>query len=142
MELRYNPRTLLVHFDNLKRNPEVEIRCIREFLARYKSVGPGDNDLIRETVEETCFNYMRNRPDMVSDGANFLKNDTKAIFRKGTKFNNQWKGVLSEEPVKIYEIMAKQEIGKECAYWLATEELVEQISTTACVVLVKINTRR
>lgn len=47
-----------------------------------------------------------------------LSQGHKDFFHKGT--SRKWEGVLSDDLVKEYEDMAEAQLGKECAFWLAT----------------------
>jgi aryl sulfotransferase len=43
------------------------------------------------------------------------------FFKQGT--NGRWRDMLSREESRRYERMAMEELGLDCAHWLATGEL-------------------
>jgi aryl sulfotransferase len=45
----------------------------------------------------------------------------KTFINKGT--NNRWRDTLTEEDNQAYEARAIQELGPDCAHWLATGEM-------------------
>jgi aryl sulfotransferase len=53
------------------------------------------------------------------DGAIF-DGGAKVFINKGT--NHRWRDTLTEEDVEAYERRAIEELGAECAHWLATGE--------------------
>ncbi|MDN5204317.1 sulfotransferase domain-containing protein [Fulvivirgaceae bacterium BMA10] len=113
------PNLLFVHFANLKRDMEGEIRRIARFL------DIGTEKLNWEAIIEHCnFDYMKSHADQsVPLGGIFWNGGAKTFIHKGQ--NGRWKDVLSEEESKLYETKAVEKLGEECAHWLATGEMIK-----------------
>jgi aryl sulfotransferase len=54
-------------------------------------------------------------------GDAFFENGGATFINKGT--NGRWRDMLSREESRRYERMAMEELGLDCAHWLATGEL-------------------
>jgi aryl sulfotransferase len=113
------PNVKLVHFSALKKDMASEIRRIARFLdirideARFPAM-----------VEHSGFDYMRaNAPRVTPGGGAFFENGGAAFFDKGA--NGRWRDVLTPEDGHLYERMAIQELGPDCAHWLKTGEMRE-----------------
>ena len=111
--IRNLPNVKLVHFNDLKRDLEGEMRAIADFLAcdipeaRWPHI-----------LEHCSFDWMKAHAEQVSPlgGAIFEGGATKFI-NKGV--NGRWREVLTPEDVAAYERRALAELGPECARWLA-----------------------
>ena len=68
------------------------------------------------------FNYMRAHAELaVPLGGAVWEGGAKTFIHKGT--NGRWRDVLTEEDIANYESRALEELGPECAQWLASGEL-------------------
>ena len=54
-------------------------------------------------------------------GGVVFEGGAKTFINKGT--NNRWRDTLTEEDNQAYEARAIQELGPDCAHWLATGEM-------------------
>ena len=112
--VRDQPNVLFVHFADLKKNLDGEMKRIAEFL--------GTADMSdaqwKAAVEHSTFAWMKanahnHGPDMMEQAfsggrANFIN--------KGT--NGRWTDSLSEEDNKRFKKKAREELGDACAEWL------------------------
>jgi aryl sulfotransferase len=105
-----------VHFANLKRDMPGQMRRIAEFLE--VSV----DETRWETILEYCsFDWMkRHATKSVLLGGAFWDAGAQVFINKGV--NGRWAETLTPEDVAGYEARAVQELGPECARWLATGE--------------------
>jgi aryl sulfotransferase len=112
--IRNLPNVYLVHFENLKRDLPGEMRRI----AAYLQI-PIDESRWDSMVEHCGFEYMKsNATATVPLGGAFWDGGAQTFIHKGT--NGRWREVLTPEEVAKYERVAVQELGDECAHWLAT----------------------
>jgi len=107
------PNVKLVHFADLKRDLEGEMRGIADFLgceipeARWPKV-----------VEHCSFDWMKAHAAQVAPlGGAIFEGGAEQFVNKGT--NGRWKDVLTAEDIAAYERRALAELGPECAAWLA-----------------------
>ena len=115
-EVRDLPNVLFVHFANLKQDMPGQMRRIAEFLDI-----PIDETQWGEILEYCSFDWMkRNATKSVPLGGAFWDAGAQVFINKGT--NGRWVGILTPEDVAEYEERAVQELGPECARWLATGE--------------------
>ncbi len=59
----------------------------------------------------------RHAEDVVPLGGAFFDGGAAAFLNQGV--NGRWRDVLTEEDVADYERMAQENLGQECAAWLA-----------------------
>ena len=116
--LRDLPNVKLVHFTDLKRDLEGEIRAIAEFLeielpaARWPQV-----------VEHCTFDWMKaNAPKVTPMGGAVWQGGADTFIHKGV--NGRWREALREADALDYEKIAFEKLGRECAHWLATGEVL------------------
>ncbi|HEU5079156.1 MAG TPA: sulfotransferase domain-containing protein [Opitutaceae bacterium] len=115
--IRKLPNVTLVHFANLKRDMTREMRRIAAFLDIEIDESRWD-----KIVEHCSFDWMkRNATKSVPLGGAFWDAGAQVFINKGV--NGRWRDVLSAEEVNSYEKRALEELGPECAQWLATGEL-------------------
>ena len=115
-QIRDFPNVLFVHFANLKRDMPEEMRRIAEFLD--VSVDEGNWE---EILEYCSFDWMkRNASKSVPLGGAFWGAGVQVFINKGT--NGRWAETLTPEEVAEYEARAVEELGPDCAHWLATGE--------------------
>lgn len=113
-EIRDLPNVLLVHFANMKTDMPGEMRKIAAFLDI-----PIDEEKWPDIVEHCTFDYMKNNaPPVVPLGGAFWEGGAKTFIHKGT--NGRWSSLLTDDDVRRYEVKAKEELGEDCARWLAT----------------------
>lgn len=112
-EYRDLPNIRLVHFNDLRRDPEGEIRAIADFL---EIEVPADR---WPAILEYCsFSFMKANADKAAPlGGQIFKGGGKTFINKGT--NGRWRDVLTASEVAAYEERALDELGPECARWLA-----------------------
>ncbi|GLU35612.1 sulfotransferase domain-containing protein [Trinickia caryophylli] len=111
--VRSLPNVLIVHFADLICDMPREIRRIAEFLDI--SV---DASRWPDIVRHCGFDYMKaHAARYVPQGAGLWKDGGRAFFSKGR--HGRWQGVLPAEASERYKRRAVDELGGECALWLA-----------------------
>ena len=109
--LRDLPNVEMLHFADLKRDMEGEIRRIAAFL----EITPKNWDAI---LEHCSFDYMKkNAAKSAPLGGALWEGGAETFINKGT--NGRWKGMLTPADVEAYKTRAIKELGPECAAWLA-----------------------
>lgn len=112
-EIRELPNLMLLHFADLKRDPEGQIRRVAEFLGVEPD--PGRWDAI---LEHVSFDYMkRNAVKSVPLGGIAWEGGAQTFIHKGV--NGRWRDTLTPEESAAYEARAVAELGPDCARWLA-----------------------
>lgn len=119
-EIRDLPNVRLVHFADLKRDLRGEIKRIAEFLEIDVE------DATMDTIVEHCgFDYMKRTAEHVAPlGGAVWKNGAGDFIHKGT--NGRWRDTLTAEDCRRYEATALEQLGEECAHWLATGERTDR----------------
>jgi aryl sulfotransferase len=111
------PNVLLVHFANLKKDLDGEMRRIARFLDI-----PVDEPRWPMIVEHCTFRYMKENAARVTPrGGTFFRDGPGAFINQGT--NGRWRELLSPHDIAAYERRAQAELGPDCAKWLETGEL-------------------
>lgn len=111
--IRHLPNLLLVHFADLKADPEGEIRRIADFLEI-----PVYPDRWPAILEHCSFAWMKAHADRSAPLGGALWDGGGGTFiHRGT--NGRWHDVLTADDVARYEARAMRELGPECARWLA-----------------------
>ncbi|MFZ3033741.1 MAG: sulfotransferase domain-containing protein [Parvibaculum sp.] len=114
--IRELPNVHFVHFAQLKKDMPGEIRKMAAFLGIAI-----DESAWAEILEHCSFDYMKkNASATVPLGGAFWEGGAQTFVNKGT--NGRWQGVLSEKAIEAYEKKALNELGADCARWLATGE--------------------
>ena len=109
-----------VHFTNLKRDMPGEIRRIAEFLKI-----PVNEEKWESILLHCSFDYMKaNATKSVPLGGAFWDGGAQTFIHKG--INGRWHDVLQKDEILKYEHRAEQELGPECAHWLATGETTQE----------------
>jgi aryl sulfotransferase len=118
-QIRELPNVKFVHFANLKRDMEGEIRRIAEFL------GIPIREPSWETIVRHCsFDWMKkNATKSVPLGGAFWDAGAEVFIHKGV--NGRWRDTLTPAESAEYEERAEAELGKDCARWLATGEGID-----------------
>lgn len=111
--VRHLPNVMLVHFNDLKADLEGAIRRIADFL----SIDTGPETLAK-AVAHSGFDYMKSHAAAVAPRGGVLwKGGAETFINKGS--NGRWRDRLTPEEVEAYERRAVQELGPDCARWLA-----------------------
>jgi len=112
-EIRHLPNVLFVHFTDLKKDMEGQMRRTAAFLDI-----PIDDALMPKMLEFCSFDYMKaNATKSVPLGGAFWDEGAKVFIHKGE--NGRWRDILTIEDCAAYEERAKAELGLDCAKWLA-----------------------
>jgi aryl sulfotransferase len=111
-EIRTLPNVLLLHFDDLKKDMQGEIRRVADFL------GLAIDDRTWPDILAHCsFDYMKaNATASVPLGGAFWDGGAQTFINKGV--NGRWRDVLSAEENAAYQNRAVAELGASCAQWL------------------------
>jgi aryl sulfotransferase len=119
-EIRHLPNLLLLHFAELKADMPGQIRRIADFLG----IAVEEKDW--PAILEHCgFDYMKaNATRSVPLGGLFWDGGAETFVHKGT--NGRWRDILTAEDCLRYEEAARQELGVDCAEWLATGRMPGQ----------------
>lgn len=119
--VRALPNVMLVHFADMKRDLEGEMRRIAEFL----DVRPAQSDW-PALLEYCSFEWMKRHGEKsVPLNGTLWKGGAASFVHKGT--NRRWANTLSGAEIARYEARAVAELGAECAAWLAGGRLVEAV---------------
>jgi aryl sulfotransferase len=115
--IRDLPNVKLVHFADLKRDLDGEMRAIAEFL---EVDVPADR--WSGVVERCTFDWMKaNAPKVAPLGGMIWEGGASTFVNKG--MNGRWRDVLMAQDSRDYERMAVEKLGPDCAAWLASGEL-------------------
>lgn len=115
-QIRALPNVLFVHFNNLKRDMPGEMRRIAAFLDI-----PIDESRWDNILEYCSFDWMKkNATKSVPLGGAFWDGGAETFINKGV--NGRWSDTLTKEDCAEYDARALQELGGECAHWLASGE--------------------
>ncbi len=115
--LRNLPNVKFIHFANLKRDLSGQMREIAGYLgvAVDEAKWPG-------IVEHCTFDYMKTHAARSAPlGGVLWEGGAETFINKGT--NGRWRDFLTAEDSARYEARALEELGPECARWLASGEL-------------------
>ena len=111
-DYRHMPNILMVHFDDLLRDIDGEMRRISDYLGIEIN-----EEIWPSLLEGVSFKSMKSNAEKMAPGATEgIWKDTGNFFHKGT--NKRWEGVLTDEQVAAYDDLAKRELGAELAQWL------------------------
>ena len=112
-DVRHLDNVKLLHFSDLKRDPEGEIRGIAEFLGVAVREETWDDIFLHCT-----FDYMKQHATKSTPlGGAVWDEGAKVFINRGT--NGRWAETLTEEDNRRYEERALAELGPECSSWLA-----------------------
>ena len=115
-EIRQLPNVLLIHFADLKADMPGQIRRIADFLEVEV-----DEDRWPAILEHCSFDYMKAHAELAAPLSGAVwEGGARTFINKGT--NGRWRDVLSAEESGRYEQLALQNLGADCAHWLATGE--------------------
>ena len=115
------PNVHFIHFQNLKDDMTREMEKIGEFLGYdVNGIKKGTWD---KMVYQCTFEYMKDNATLSTPlGGSIFDGGAEVFVNKGT--NKRWKDTLSQTDIEIYETRAIEELGEECAHWLATGEFL------------------
>ena len=112
------PNVYFLHFQNLVDDMEGTMRKIGEFLEI-----PVNEEKWEQMVHQCTFDYMKENATLSTPlGGDLFAGGATSFVNKGT--NQRWKDTLSKTDCEVYEARAVEELGPECAHWLATGEFV------------------
>lgn len=115
--IRNLPNVYMIHFQKLKEDMPGEIRKLAAFLD-IKINEANWNKLL----EHCSFTYMKkNSVKTVPLGGAFWDGGSDAFIHKGV--NGRWHDILPKEDSDRYENMVKENLGEDCARWLATGDM-------------------
>lgn len=111
-EWRHLPNVMLLHFADLKADPDGKIREISTFL------GIDVPDALWPTILDHCsFDYMKRHAEHVAPlGGAPWEGGAGTFIHKGT--NGRWRDALTRADSRRYEELAQEKLGPECARWL------------------------
>ena len=120
-EARNLPNVHFIHFQNLKDDMTGEMEKIGEFLGYdVNGITKGTWD---KMVYQCTFEYMKDNATLSTPlGGSIFDGGAEVFVNKGT--NKRWKDTLSQTDIEIYETRAIEELGEECAHWLATGQFL------------------
>lgn len=111
-DFRHLPNILFVHYDDLLKDTDTEMRRISAYLDI-----PVNEEIWPSLLEAVSFQSMKKDAATMGPGATQgVWKDSSNFFHKGT--NKRWQGVLSEEQIKAYDELALRKLGPELAQWL------------------------
>jgi aryl sulfotransferase len=112
-EFRHLPNIRLIHYNDLLRDLEGEMRALADYLEI-----PVPEDRWPAVVDACRFETVKSNPERVmSEGANmFWKEGTQTFFHKGT--NGRWKDILSADELRLYGEAMRKTLPPDCAHWL------------------------
>jgi aryl sulfotransferase len=111
-EARHLPNVMLLHFADLKADPERKIREVASFL---------EIEVPEETwpaiLDHCSFDYMKRHAEhVVPLGGAPWEGGAGTFINKGT--NGRWRDVLTDRDNRRYRMLAAEQLGVECAVWL------------------------
>lgn len=111
-DYRHLPNIHFVHYEDLLKDLDGEMRRVSAYLDI-----PVNEEIWPTLVEAMTFKSMKANADhMAPGGTQGAWKDVSNFFHKGT--NKRWQGVLTDEQVQKYDVLAKQELGDDLAQWL------------------------
>jgi aryl sulfotransferase len=114
--IRNLPNVRLLHFGNLKADMPGEIRKIAQFIGV-----PVDEARWAKILERCSFEWMKaHATQSVPLGGIFWDGGAETFINKGV--NGRWRDLLTPADNAAYEARALQELGADCARWLATAQ--------------------
>jgi aryl sulfotransferase len=115
-EFRHLPNILFVHYNNLLDSSRAEIRRITEYIGLNVT-----DQQIDKVVELTSFQNVKANSDQIMGKMESFKGGSKSFINKGT--NGRWKGIFSENELKLYDEAVERVLTPDCAHWLETGQM-------------------
>lgn len=117
--IRELPNVMFVHFEQLKRDLPGQVERIADFLDIEL-----DDATLERVVKHSSFDWMKQHaPQVAPLGGACWDGGGASFINRGV--NGRWRDVLPEADSRAYEARAVDELGAECAAWLATGERAE-----------------
>jgi aryl sulfotransferase len=117
--VRNLPNVYFTHYQNLKDDLEGQMRQI----AAYLDI-PIDESRWDDMVLHCTFDYMKkNATASTPMGGAIFDGGAEVFINKG--INGRWRDTLTKDDIELYEARAIEELGPECAHWLATGEFLK-----------------
>lgn len=116
-DFRHLDNILHVHFNDLLRDLEGEIRRIAHFLEITIA-----EELLLKIVDAVTFKNMKQQANTIMEGIEgAIQGGGQTFFNKGT--NGRWRDVLTADDLKLYEATKERELTPDCARWLENGRL-------------------
>ena len=111
------PNVMFVHFADLKADMPGQIRRIAEFLEL-----PINEDKWQDILLHCSFDFMKKHATRSTPlGGAFWDDGAKVFVNKGV--NGRWTEILPSADSERYEQRALEELGPDCARWIATGKM-------------------
>ena len=115
---RHLPNIEFVHFADLLKDPEAEVRR----LAKYLGIEIDEAELPC-IMERTSFNGMKsNFKNIIANAEDVWRGGGDSFMNKGT--NGRWRDVLNADDLALYDAAVERALTSECAVWLENGGLV------------------
>ena len=112
-KIRTLPNVLLVHFNDLKRDLEGNMRRIAKFL--QIDVPEKEWDAV---IRHCSFEYMKQNSEiLMPELVGSMEGGAESFIYKGT--NGRWRDTLTRSDIRKYERIANKNLPTDCAQWLA-----------------------
>jgi aryl sulfotransferase len=111
-DIKHRPNILFVHYNALLTQPEMEILKIADFLGI-----PVEDAHLSQVLQKTSFREMKKNADFMFNPEK-LKGSADPFFHKGT--SGQWKDVLTDRQIHLYENTVRKNVSEDCLHWLET----------------------
>ena len=109
---RDNPDLLLVHYNDLKKDLQAEMRRIADFLEI--SIAP---DLWPRLVEAARFESMKGKAsELMPTAGTIWQGGGDTFLHKGT--NGRWRGVFDQADLDLYDSKVEAEFAPDLAHWI------------------------
>jgi aryl sulfotransferase len=113
-DIRDRPNVLLLHFNDLKNDLPGSMRRIASFIGVHV-----EEQQWPTLVSHCTFDYMKENASRLSSVLeSSFAGGSKDFVNKGT--NGRWRDVLTADDIGKYERLALENLGPECARWLAS----------------------
>lgn len=107
-----DPNMLLVHYSDMKKDLEGEMRRIADFLDITV-----DDDLWPKLVEAAKFESMKAKAaELMPSAGEIWQGGGDTFLHKGT--NGRWRGVVTQEDLDLYDATVEAEFSPELAHWI------------------------
>ncbi|MAF49920.1 MAG: sulfotransferase domain-containing protein [Rhodospirillales bacterium] len=117
------PNVHFIHYQALKDDMPGEMTKIGKFLGY--DVDNLRKDTWDKMVYQCTFDYMKENATLSTPlGGAIFDGGAQVFVNKGT--NKRWKDTLTATDIAVYEARAIEELGPECAHWLATGEYLNE----------------
>ena len=113
--IRHLPNVRLVHFNNLRANPQAEIASIADFLGIDVAA-----DKWTDILHYSSLDYMKQQAAKLEMMDAVFQGGGATFINKGT--NGRWRDVLSDAEVCKADEVAARNLTPDCAHWLKTGE--------------------